>query len=443
MAAAARPMGAPGAGGYAQLLALRRANTGLNPTPPAAIYGLVNSTYGRPLTDPQISGTARLELDPLLAAAAGQIGDQANRATAQIGANSSALATRLAGMNFGAPYDTAKQEQAAVDAVLQGSLAGTGGTALAGDLRSRLGQIDDPTVDTAATGVAGRGAAIGTTELAHGSAALDNLIAAAAGAKEYGAKLPGIAQLTGLQGMAGIQSKAVDDVAAAKTAILNQLPTVVNELRTQNDNVRGNRASMLMALLGQNITKRTAQVGLQGAQSKAAAPDATLSRAYGYAVDSNGNPVGGNVTPLPGYTVDPGGTVVKTPKPAPAAKPLSSSALHQLNTQADVLYNGIHPKLQFNTQTQQWMHVPGTGQAPVHWSDAVAQLVAAGASHDQAVKLLTAQGWQPGEGGRPYKSKVAEFNATRSQVPKIGQTSKGADGAIYVYRGLVAGWVKK
>lgn len=351
----ARPTAGPGASSYAKLVQLRKGSADpLAQTSPAAINSTVNRTYGSPLSEPQITERATGELDPILQAAAAAITGQAGRASSAITLNSGQLAKDLAAEDFGSHYDTAKQEQAAVDAALQESLDHAGGTGLAQDLSTRLGQIDDPAVAALAGATASRGAAIGTTELARGSANLSNLIAEAAAAKTYGAKQPGIARLAGLQDVAGVQSKALDDLANSKTQILDQLPTIVNELRSSNDSLRGNRAQLLATLLGQNITKATAQAGLEGATTKAVAsaaaadakaarPDPSLSRAVGYQVDSNGKPIGGKVTPLPGYTLDPHtGAVVKQAKPtvAKAAKPLTVTEGRGVVEKASAIANG-------------------------------------------------------------------------------------------------------
>ena len=94
---------------------------------------------------------------------------------------------------------------------------------------------------------------------------------------------------------------------------------------------------------------------------------------------------------------------------AKANKPPSAATEKYLNGLASTLYNGTPPKYEFKTvtdpktgqKTSGWYSVPGTGTKAVQWNQAVNKLVAAGASRKKAVQLLNAQGWAPGEGGRP------------------------------------------
>lgn len=443
---AATPVGSkPGAkyGNYLSFIKARRAGTPAAAAPPAhpaapvdpfapttpgqitSATNRITGMYGTPLTDPQITTAAQAQVDPLIAALTAKVTKQTGDASHAISVNSAALAKALSAIDYGEPYRGAESEQAAVDAALQQSLDG-GGSALSADLKSRLGQIDDPTVAAAGDALASRGTALGTTELARGSASLSNLIANAAAAKEYGKKEPGIAGLAGLEGIAGVEKQGTSDIATQTAAILQQLPQIVQSLRAENTNIRGNRASaaeqLYETLTGQNITKATAKAGLVNDQAAAKAsaasmPDPTLSRTYGYAVDQYGNAIAGKDGKpkiLPGYKLDPAtGQVVKTStaKPPAAAKPLSPAALKSLNSQAHDLYNGVASKVHYDASTKKWIPVPGTGQPPVHWNAAIAQLVASGVTHDQAVKLLTAQGWQPGEGGRPQSAGQKKTNA--------------------------------
>jgi hypothetical protein len=112
-------------------------------------------------------------------------------------------------------------------------------------------------------------------------------------------------------------------------------------------------------------------------------------------------------------------------------KPLTPAAAAKLATLAGTLYNGVAPSKQFNTQTQTWMNVPGTGQQPAHWATAVARLMASGASAQQAQKLLIAQGWQPGEGGRPLSAAQKKTNAAVKSglgIPKLAGPFAGLGG---------------
>jgi hypothetical protein len=275
---AATPTGKKPGSSYSKYIAFvnkRRAANAAAPVDPFApqspqqINQQVNKfagMYGTPMPAAQIQTTAQGMIDPIIAAITAKIGGQAKTSSDAIAANAADLASKLGAIDYTSAYTNPKQEQAAADAALQQSLSGGGGTQLAGDLSSRLAQINDPSVAAAAAGLAGRGAAIGTTELAHGTNALSSLIANAAAAGSYGQKMPGIAQLSGLQDIAGVGKQATSDIADQTAQIESQLPTIVGNLNSQADTTRANRAQaaaqIYQALTGQNITKATASAGL-------------------------------------------------------------------------------------------------------------------------------------------------------------------------------------
>jgi hypothetical protein len=310
-----------------------------SPTDINSIVGKYTSGYGPTLTDPQIQSNAQAQIDPIIAAITSKIQGTAKESGAQIAANSAALAKALGGIDYAAPYAGAQRDQAAVDAALQQSLNG-GGVALAGDLKSRLGMIGDPTVGAAADSVGARGTAIGTNELASGSTNLGSLIASAAAAKSYGQKMPGIAQLSGLQDIAGVGRDATSKVGDATTQIMQLLPQIVQSLRSERDTKQSNKASLaaqlLETLMGQNVTKATASAGLYGDQQKIAAstmpmPDSSLSNSVHHLVDQYGNPIldaAGNEIPT--------GTQTKTGK-----KGLSATVLKQAGQDAENLFHGV------------------------------------------------------------------------------------------------------
>lgn len=390
------------------------------PLTPAQIRQTIakyTGSYGTPQTPAQIQASAQSMLDPVIAAITANIQGQTKQASEQIGGNAASTAKTLAAIDYAAPYTGAESKQAAIDAALQQSLTG-GGSALAADLAKRLGAIGGPVVGDTAAGLASRGAAIGTNQQASGSAALSNLVANEASAKSYGAQLPGIAQRQGLQDISKVEQQGVTDIGNQTSTVMQQLPQIVENLRNAAQTLTGQKAAaaadLYQTLTGQNITKATASAGLAGSAAKAAAPDATLSRAYGYAVDSNGNPVGGKVTTLPGYTVGPGGNVVKTtttkPPKAATVKPPSATTIAGWNKLADKWHDGEAPQYHYDSngdpsipagqKGSAWIPVPGTGSAPVLYGQALTQLLSQGAPLARALKILNAR-WQPGDGGRP------------------------------------------
>jgi hypothetical protein len=182
-----------------------------------------------PLTDLQL---AQQQIAPLIAALTGSITAHARAASDAVRNYTGSLAQQLAGMNLGAPYQPAIEQQAGVDAALQASLQGKGNE-LAQGLRDKLAAIGEPgAVNPAAQRVADIGTSAGNTQLASGSAALANLIANKAGAQEYGAKLPGIAGLAGIQGVGRVQGQAVQSLAEQTAPIYGKLPDIVQNIQT-------------------------------------------------------------------------------------------------------------------------------------------------------------------------------------------------------------------
>jgi hypothetical protein len=154
---------------------------------PGQIRSTIDQTYGQPATDAGITSTGRGMLDPVVAALTSDINSRAKLSSDAIAANSAAAAGELGKIDYGAPYRTGVQEQAAVDAALRDELAG-GGASLGNDLKTRLAQIEDPAVAAAAGNVAATGAAAGGTEYARGSASLSDMLAKAAAEKTLGAE---------------------------------------------------------------------------------------------------------------------------------------------------------------------------------------------------------------------------------------------------------------
>jgi hypothetical protein len=403
--------------------------------------GRYTGMYGQPLTDPQIQGQAQGLIDPIVAAVTSNVNTRAKQAGDSIRGYTDSLAGDLGKIDFGAPYAGAKQEQAAIDSALQQSLTG-GGQALSQDLSSRLAQIGEPAVGQAASGLADRGAALGTTELARGNNALSSLIAHAAAAKSYGQKLPGIARMGGLQDLAGVEQNATNLIGEQTADVMKLLPQIVQNLRGERSSLQGNKASLAAqlysTLTGQNITKETARRGLIGDASAAYTnalpmPDASLTNQYGYPVDQYGQPVGGKVTPLPGYHVDPKtGQVVKdtnADKPKPPTADVRQKALKAIET----YYWGVPAKTRADGSVAN-PEVPG-----VDYETAVTNLVQGfGYTRKQAEALANTR-YKPGEDGRPTKT-AAEFKGASSQKPVKGQTLEQG-GTTYVFNGNE--WVKK
>lgn len=389
----------------------------LAPTSTPDIFSTVNKVYGQPQNDTQIQSTAAGMLDPVVAALTANINSRAKQSSSAIAANSAGLAGELGKIDFAAPYRGAESGQAAVDAALREGLAGDGG-ALANDLKTRLAAINDPSVAAAGDSLAATGTASGNAELTRGSASLSDLLAEAAAAKSFGLKQPGIARLAGLQDIANTQKQATDNLSSQTAQIESQLPSVVQALRGERSNLVGNRASLLATLLGQNITKATAKAGLENTNF-----DNGLNYANTFGVD----PVSGQ--PVKGYHVDGSGNVVKDPT-ARAPKPLSTTDRARIAKAAQDLRYGVQPKQQYNTKTQAWMDVPGTGTPNSSYQEAYQSLIALGATPDYAHTLVNGL-YKPGEYGRPLSAAQKKTNAAVKSglgVPKLEGPLAGLGG---------------
>lgn len=397
----ANPLLAPR--GYKALQKKRQANIPTDPFAPTStndINGIVNKyvgMYGTPQTDTQIQAGAQAQIDPIVAALTKQINDRAASSSRAITGNANSLAASLGQIDYGAPYASATHDQAAVNAALQQSLT-SGGNALAQDLTSRLGVIDDPTVGAAGGAVSAFGTGTGNTELASGSANIGQLLAEAAAAKTFGLKQPGLARMQGLQDVAGVNQQAVNDIGTGTTSVLQQLPQIVQAMRSSNQNLRGDRAGsaaqIFETLTGQNVTKAGLRAGLQSDQQKITAastpmPDSSLSNSVHHLVDQFGNPILG-----PDGKLQPTGT-----QPA-SSKPLTAAVKAKLAKSAETLRYGEAPKQQYDSKTGTWLDVPNTGTPNSSYEEAYQSLVAQGATPTYA-RAQVNRLYKPGEYGRP------------------------------------------
>jgi hypothetical protein len=177
-------------------------------------------------------------IDPILAALTNSANRRARAAEQAISGYTNSYANQLGQINTEAPYDTAIGQQAATDAALQQSLTGAG-TDLASQLAARLGQLQGSSGGSAlaqgANNLAAGGVAAGNTELAGGSAALSSLLAHKASAGSYDAKLPGLAKLSGLQGIKQAQATAQNAIDQGTLSAESSLPTLVNDLTSQRN----------------------------------------------------------------------------------------------------------------------------------------------------------------------------------------------------------------
>lgn len=217
--------------------------------------------YPSPLTSQQIQTQAQSEISPLVSAITGNVTAQTKAAADAIRGYTGSLQSELAGMNWQAPYQTAEQGQAAVDAALQQSLSGAG-TSDADALASRLAVINDPSVAQAAQAVQANGVANAGTQVAQGSNALSSLLAQAAAAGSYGLKQPGIAGEYGLQQLSSNEQQGTNAIASQTAQIEQQLPQIISDLTSQSNTAATNKAnagqSLLQFLTGENDSRSQA-----------------------------------------------------------------------------------------------------------------------------------------------------------------------------------------
>jgi hypothetical protein len=200
----------------------------------------------QPLTSAQIQQQAQSEISPIISAITGQANTQAANEGAQIQALTQEYANELGQMNIAAPYQAAAPQQAAVDAALQQSLTGAGSSqaaSLANKLAGLQGSSGAGAVGQAGGQLASQGAASGVTQLAGGSAALSNLIANAAAGGEFGAKLPAIAKLSGLQALGQNAGQLQQTTNNAVSQAESQVPSIIQDLTANNETGLSNAVS--------------------------------------------------------------------------------------------------------------------------------------------------------------------------------------------------------
>lgn len=381
--------------------------------------------------------TVGRELAPILA----NINTQNQQDTAGRSAAITQATNELAGLykqyaSAPSPYDPAVADASKVEDYLTNRLT-QGGHDQAANLSSVLQGIGGSTglAKSLADQAASYGSGLGTTNAGLSSAGLEQLLGDRASRADYAAKLPANAALYGLQAERGLQGEEAKNLSDALAAIENQRPSLINTVTGQIQSNNAKKAA---------LAQSAAALGL---------PDPTLSGKYGYAVDKTGKPVGGKVTPLPGYTVTGDGTVTKTPKPVVKKAPtvdntlskakgylvdthgnailragkkqpfspgttsggLSNADRRALLTDLNKWTGNVKPGKQFNSKTQTWMNVPGTGSKPLPYTQVIQNLTTSyGLSKQEAEKYANAK-YKPGQHGRPYP--VAPPNGTEPLSP--------------------------
>lgn len=426
-------------------------------TPQQIRQQLGQYTQGMPsaLTPQQIQAQASSMISPLIQAVTSQIQGQAARASNAVKGYTADLASKLASINFAAPYAQGEQAQAATDSALHSALSGAGSSDAA-DLAKRLAVINDPSVAAAASQVAGNGTANANANLALGTDAMSNLIANAAAAGSFGQKLPGIAQLGGLQQLAGIGQNATDQIGTQTQQIEAQLPSIIQNLTGTSDTnatnraqarqqliqflsgVNDNRSGDLLKLRENQIARGDAinagnakneaavQVADTNANAKATAAEIAqanrdrsyrlqLAKTLGYDPVSN--------KPLPGYKWENGvvgGTIVKTGSGKGGGVPASTYAglKKQALAKADLFYYGQAPTVNAAGVTTK-EGIPG-----ISYGQALKELMRGYSLTRQDAMAILNTYYAPGERGRPN---IARQRAARQVQADNAKARAGHD----------------
>jgi cell wall-associated NlpC family hydrolase len=228
---------------------------------------------------PTIMQQAQTEIDPIIAAITGAANKKAAAAEAAIKGYTDSYAHQLGGQDAGAPYSGAETEQAAVDASLRQALAG-GGSDLASQLSARLAALQGSSGAGALAqeggALASQGESAGNTRLASGSAALSALLGEHAAASSFSKKLPGLAKLSGLQGLRQSEGNAQQEISQGTMQAEGELPSIVQQIRSSRQAAAALRSEN--AYRGAELQQGQQRLGIESfrAQTSAAQGNARI-----------------------------------------------------------------------------------------------------------------------------------------------------------------------
>jgi len=222
-----------------------------------------------------------------------------------------------------ASYGNAEVGQAAVDAATGATLQGQGQAGQA-ELAAKLAEINaDPGTTARLNTEAGANVTGAVGALAgRGSSSLSDLISRSASAQDYGAKMPGVAGLYGLQATKSAQARATTDTANAVSTLEQQYPGLVQQIRASND-----RSSQLK--LEQQLAQKQYGLKVNQANTTAAYDQRKLSIAQ---QNANANTSRAN-------------TAQAKAAKATLPKQLSTSDKRAALKAADLYFYGQHPTL--------------------------------------------------------------------------------------------------
>lgn len=234
---------------------------------------------------PQLSleQQAQNELDPVKAAILDAINQRVGAQQGAIAGYTKELADLMGSYAPAekAIYGGAQAAQGAVDSATGATLRGQGGAANDA-LAAKLAAIDaDPGTaarvnGTAASNLQGAGGSLA----AGGATSLSDLISRGASAQDYGAKQKGVAGLYGLQATKTAQSQATTDTANAVATLEQQVPGLIQNLKTnmtQQQQIRFEHGAALLQANGGVVTP-TIKALLGGALPVGATPKAKVDQ---------------------------------------------------------------------------------------------------------------------------------------------------------------------
>jgi cell wall-associated NlpC family hydrolase len=138
-------------------------------------------------------------------------------------------------MDAGAPY-SGRRRSRPPSTRRCGRRSSGGGTDLASQLAARLSALQGSSgagaLGQEGDALASQGESAGNTRLASGSAALSALLGEHAAASSFSKKLPGLAKLSGLQGVRQAEGNAQQEISQGTVQAEGQLPSIVQQLRS-------------------------------------------------------------------------------------------------------------------------------------------------------------------------------------------------------------------
>lgn len=359
----------------------------------------------------------------------------------------------LKGIDFGAPYTQAGNDQNAINTALLSLLQGSG-SGLQDQLGTTLAAAgQSPTLSASLQGKIGADTAgAAGANLAKGDASLSQLNQEGAAAKTYGNKLPGITALGGLQDTKGLQGQVQTDENNQLQALQAKVPglvqTELNSQATAAQNAAKNnltqeqidtsrQKTLIAATLANGVDPKTGVLtpaasavlskitgapagtftGLSAKDALTASNDATKNNLTQQGLDIKKTQINDtwatNQQKIKfGYDKLSADNKVSLAKLAQGDKKLALQAavaqnkasqmspdsytklLQSAHTQADNFYYGIPAKVDsYGTTT-----VPAVG--PVQYPQALSQLLSQHVKLSDALNILNAF-YAPGEGGRP------------------------------------------